>query len=229
MQIRIQLFAVVTLTAMIAVGFTVARSASPSPLVAVASTMPVIQAPSIQEAPTTPPEEPAPTYAKKEALTAWVLEMMTRLAPEKHDAAFWHDIAADIAQVSLAESPDNPAKSASVLTSLAFHEGRFRAYVDSGQCNDRAWRKSKEGQKTMANGGDCDGGYAYSLWQIHPWEATITGPDLIRERRTAARVAWLYIKRNGFCGYSGEGNDCPKARIRQEVAQRYLAKHPFTG
>lgn len=166
---------------------------------------------------------------KTDALGAWVLTMINKLAPEKHNEDFRHEIASDIATVSLSESPEAPAKAASVLVSLAFHEGRFREYVDSGLCNDKAWRKSKEGKATMLNGGDCDGGYAYSLWQIHPYESKITGKDLIRERRTAARVAWNYIKKNGWCGYSGEGfGQCPKAETRRLVAANYLAKHPFS-
>jgi hypothetical protein len=54
-----------------------------------------------------------------------------------------------------------------VLMSLAFHEGRFRQYVDKGWCNDPVWRKSAEGIRMM-RAGPCDGGHAYTIFQIHP-------------------------------------------------------------
>ena len=181
--------------------------------------------PSVEKLPAENPPKKE-TNESEEALTAWVHKMMTSLAREKHDDELWKEIARDIAVVSLSESPQNPSKVASALTSLAFHEGRFRSYVDEQKCNDRTWRKTKEGRKTMLSGGDCDGGYAYSLWQIHPWEAKVTGPQL-KDRRFAAKTAYGFIRRGGWCGYSGEPGPCPKADTRREVAVNYLKKHPF--
>jgi len=150
---------------------------------------------------------------------AYVYGAMTSWASESHDETLWRGIAADIASTT-ASAPE-----ALLLASLAFHEGRFRAYVDEQQCNDPIWRASRDGRIAMASGGDCDGGWAYSLWQIHPLDARTTAREL-RDRRAAARIA-LTIARRGPCAYTGESGPCPKGETRWRVVRAYSAAHPF--
>jgi len=159
------------------------------------------------------------TREHDDRLAAYVYGAMTSWASESHDETLWRGIAADIASTT-ASAPE-----ALLLASLAFHEGRFRAYVDEQQCNDPIWRASRDGRIAMASGGDCDGGWAYSLWQIHPLDARTTAREL-RDRRAAARIA-LTIARRGPCAYTGESGPCPKGETRWRVVRAYSAAHPF--
>ena len=79
-------------------------------------------------------------------------------------------IANDIVRTTL--DPGEPAlfvgdikhvKTAMLLASVESHEGHGFSYVDKGLCNDPAQRSNP-----ILNNGDCDGGKAYSLFQIHP-------------------------------------------------------------
>lgn len=226
MQNRIlQFVAVASLVSIGSLGASVVASENKEPQVMEVKTVAPLEdeEPKVEEQ-TREPVRETPSV-EEEALTQWVHKMMTSLAKEKHDDEYWQSIARDIAIVSLAEMPKNPGKVASALTSLAFHEGRFRPYVDAQLCNDKAWRKTKEGRNLMLRGGDCDGGYAYTLWQIHPWEVRLTGLSL-KDRKSAAKVAWQFIQRGGWCGYTGEQEPCTKADSRRTVAVNYLAKHP---
>jgi hypothetical protein len=98
------------------------------------------------------------------------------------------------------------AKTAFLVASLAFHESRFWARVDEGRCALR----------------ECDAGFAWSLWQVHPEDGivldgvtfvharnrsptwvlehsaeVITGPQLIRDRDLAVRVV-LHVARRSI-------------------------------
>jgi hypothetical protein len=185
------------------------------------------------------------------ALTAWLPNV---------PSAMRTSVAEDIAAV--VEDPSEPAiwgeggkaLNALVLASLAYHESGLASYVDEGKCNDELWRKSPEGRKIIA-GGDCDSGYAFSIFQIHTGRGLalsprgirylpqtsgvdarllIHGGDLTRDRRLAVRVA-LHIVRSSvdatgtLCGYSGESvaSGCPKAMKRFSWAKSYLANHAF--
>jgi len=84
-------------------------------------------------------------------------------------------IAHDIVRVALdpgepAVFPDDESrvKTATLLASVESHEGHGMAYVDRGVCND----PQEHGNPLLKNGG-CDGGKAFSLFQIHP------GPGIV--------------------------------------------------
>jgi hypothetical protein len=140
-------------------------------------------------------------------------------------------------------------RSGVLLATLAYWEGaRFAAYVDDGRCNDwmaEAMRNpirrpdSKthvatifpnyaaipaEG-RTLIHYGDCDGGHAYSLWQVWP-KGEFTAEKL-RTRRDAARAALLIARasfklRGNLSGYTGESAKVhPKADEREQFARRY--------
>jgi hypothetical protein len=161
-------------------------------------------------------------------------------------------IATDIAEVCLDPkepplflAPDGRMQTGVLLASLAFHEGRFFKFVDDGTCNERGYKADRRGT--------CDNGRAYSIWQIQPgkpglilfgdswswWnsrtaESRITGEDLIRDRRLAARVS-LHMARQSFragslCVYTGEPckGGHPNANVRLQTAAEWTRGHPFT-
>ena len=181
-----------------------------------------------------------------DALAAIVLSTILRWTPAA--AAVPHvdyaELAADVAAAVVAEGPIWPSdtsgrRTAILLAAIAYWEGaRFAAYVDNLDCNRWATTpaalRSAEARRLLAFG-HCDGGNAYSLWQIHPqtWRTpgrgvlVVTG-DMLADRRTAARVA-LVMARSSFeafgdlSGYTGERGaaDHPKARKRERFAARY--------
>ena len=131
-----------------------------------------------------------------------------------------------------------------LLAAVAYWEGsRYAEYVDDGRCNDKVWRKTPDGIYTMHLGGDCDGGHAHSLWQIHP----ITKPsnaifDLcnakaVSSRVSAARCALEMLRRSlsvdgTLSGYTGEslyGDKHPKADERLHFALDALRNYPWNG
>ena len=161
-------------------------------------------------------------------------------------------VAEDVASVVSDESEpvvwkQGAVMSGLVLASLAVMEGGISGYVDSGECNNRKWR---EKNRSVLAAGDCDGGRAYSLWQIHAGTGLVlvagggyayrgqadgqlvTGQNMIDDRKVAARAA-LHILRSsvrrggGLCEYTGEKGQCPKAKMRLEKAERYLRAHPY--
>jgi hypothetical protein len=168
------------------------------------------------------------------------------------DVSHYDAVARDIANVA-SDASEQPiwgddvtrAKTAIVLTALAFFESRFWRFVDEGICNGR------DSSRVRALG-NCDGGYAYSLWQIHPEDGlvlvgdgwahardvrgvreVITGKMLIADRTLAARVALHIARRSiragaGLCQYTGELGPCPKGNTRLGFALRWVARHPFT-
>jgi hypothetical protein len=117
-------------------------------------------------------------------------------------------------------------KTALLLASIGSFEGGFHKFVVDGDCNKPGWKSDK--------GGTCDGGAAFSTWQIHisgggylikdgeltqvqyerqyakdnP-EEVIDGALLIRDPSVAARLAYFivhYSTKNfhGLCAYTGE-------------------------
>jgi hypothetical protein len=167
-------------------------------------------------------------------LTTYVLAAMVAWCP-KVDPGRLRSVAEDIAAVSLEQEPlfkDDAARSrtALLLASVARYESNFAPWVDDGRCNDPAWRESQEGRRTH-RGSDCDGGRAYSLWQVHPY-AGASGPAMLADRRTAVReaVARLRVSLDagrGLCWYTGETGDCPKGEIRLRTALVWAVGHPF--
>ena len=117
-----------------------------------------------------------------------------------------------------------------VLMSLAFHESRFRGYVDDGRCNDAAWVTTLAGAH-LTRLGDCDNGHAYSLWQVHP-ATREQGAQMIAQRpfaiEQALGIARASLARDGTLrGYTGETDPAaPKAFRRLRAAEMYLLAHP---
>lgn len=107
------------------------------------------------------------------------------------------------------------AQTGLTLMSLAFNETRYRVYVDAGWCNDATWRHSHPRELALGN---CDGGIAFSVFQIHTqnglhlyWgttrefgfepdpratkEMVVSGVDMIGDR-TKAIVSALHMLRS---------------------------------
>lgn len=181
----------------------------------------------------------------------------------------YESIAADIAAVAadpnepgLRPAPSDPSYSdedklwaqqagnAIQLAAVASYEGGYQGFVDSGRCNDPTYKPDGRGS--------CDGRQAWSIWQIHTmggivltdrefvgrWYATdlthvVNGPDLIKDRKLAARVAlhmmrYSVTRTRGLCLYTGEtvqGAGCapqtPLANQRWSRATDWLAKNPW--
>lgn len=131
------------------------------------------------------------------------------------------------------------AKDAVLLAALGYFEGaRYAQYVDSGQCNDAKWVRTPEGIR-MTHWGACDGGHAYTIFQIHPIEQ---GPlkekcsrDVITASRTNAAICALEIAHRSLArtktlvDYTGEwrAEGHPKADERLAFAKHATAKHPY--
>jgi hypothetical protein len=135
------------------------------------------------EMPVQPEVIPHEDDLKVGQLEDYVLEAMNSAAKPDEFSASYEDIAHDIAVV--VSDPKEPpiwkedtdrGRTATILVSIGLWETRFRAYVDEGKCNDKAWRASAEGQNLMRMG-RCDGGIARSIWQIHAdWGGIVVLP-----------------------------------------------------
>lgn len=180
-----------------------------------------------------------------EALTHYILTAMLSWTPiqnftmhgeaEDHARARLQDIASDIASVftdsneaPVFSGPTGRVRSALLLASIGSFEGGWQQFVEEGDCN-------KTGYKADGRG-SCDGGFAFTSWQIHiagggflyvggrltnvtyerqyakdhPNEI-INGNRLVADRRIAVRVAKdLIIETAGrdclLCGYAGESS-----------------------
>jgi hypothetical protein len=108
-------------------------------------------------------------------LEGYVLNAMKTWAPAAtiagtHSQDDFETIARDMVSVVL--DPGEPAlfadtaekeRTAILLATMAYYEGHFWPYVDSGLCND-----PKEKNNPILRNGNCDNGEAISFWQIHP-------------------------------------------------------------
>lgn len=175
-------------------------------------------------------------------LTAWLLAAMNTWAPYRAEASapFRESVAGDVAAVAydpeeapLFAGPDGRARTALLLTSVAFHESTFREDIADGHCRPT----------------ECDHGRAFGLMQIQPgtglvlvgdeWDyaarregaTPIRGADLVADRQLTFRMA-LHMMRASFRHvhslgeYTGEGSDGPQARWRLERAKRWAKTHP---
>lgn len=148
------------------------------------------------------------------------------------DVAF---VAEDTAEPALLRDDETRVKTGLLVMSVARYESRFAQNVDEGKC--KSW--------------ECDGGHAFTLWQIHPaqglkfdgelWQYSfdperLTGAKLIADRRTAARMAMHMMRQSlrrtgNLCIYTGESCEVgkhPKATIRMSSAVTYLKENPYT-
>ena len=186
-------------------------------------------------------------HPRAEDLAAYLVEVVSSWPHAKIPAVAPEELARDIADVALENSPAwdddiNANRSAVLLASLAYWEGaRFAAYVDDQSVN-RWMREHRSGKRLSAEAarllhfGNADGGYAYSLWQIHPFdiESPRVTPQDLADRKTAARVALSLarasIRGTGtLCWYTGEYAPCPKARERLEFALSAIKRFPYSA
>lgn len=150
------------------------------------------------------------------AMLSWVPIGNLTSSGETEEAARarLHSIAEDIVTVALDEKEppvfaraDGRVKTAILQAAIPSLEGGYQKFVDQGDCNQRGFRADRRG--------NCDGGYAFSLWQIHVTgggyifledgalgsvayaretakahpEWIMQGKDLIADRKNAVRVA----------------------------------------
>jgi hypothetical protein len=137
-------------------------------------------------------------------------------------------VAFDASEPSVFARSDGRVKTALLHAAIASKETGFQKFVDDGSCNQTAYVAHADRR------GNCDGGYAFSLWQIHVSgggyilleDGTLTskmyaspsvlashtligGSELVADRKTAIRVAQRIerdsLKYHGsLCAYSGE-------------------------
>lgn len=146
------------------------------------------------------------------------------------------------------------ARTGLLLMNVAFNESRFRGYVDDGRCNDPIWREGVEG-KQLLKFGTCDGGHAFSIFQIHAhrrlwltWDGSdiksngdanagdvLVNPTAIIANRELALTTALHMLRKSIKStngslryYTGEwSGPAPKAAIRLEGALAYERRRSF--
>jgi hypothetical protein len=168
------------------------------------------------------------------ALREYLIYTMHEWAPAANqpdqDISNYGDIADDVTTVALArEEPAfwkddrNKGKSALLVISIGYWEGHYWKFVDDGLCNKPKWLKSKEGTRLTGPKATCDGGHAYSIFQIHPDHGGIalfyeedddgdligtgygyhydrpqapfvTGQDMVFDRKTAVRAVMHMLR-----------------------------------
>jgi len=111
-------------------------------------------------------------------------------------------------------------RSAFVALSVAFWETRFRGYVDDGRCNDPVWRKSAQAGKLMKLG-TCDGGNAYSIFQVH-YKCSVRS-ECMQEAVNRMRYSIHYFgDLRGYTGekpvFEGKSSYFPKSKQRMDSA-----------
>ena len=121
-------------------------------------------------------------------------------APEDAEvryAEIAHQIASEASWRKVAEAGKHTdvaiARHALNVLFLAGAESGFSILVDNGTCNRRGL-VGKERARVKSLGG-CDGGHAYSMWQMHPDLITdaaqnVKGSSLIEDRPQSIRIAW---------------------------------------
>jgi hypothetical protein len=83
-------------------------------------------------------------------------------------------------------------------------------------------------------GGDCDGGHAWGMWQVHaPNEDASIGRTYVSDRKAGIRAALTIARESlkahiGLCHYSGEiWPRCRLASMRLETARNWVSKFPY--
>lgn len=180
--------------------------------------------------------------------------------------ARYEETAEQIAEVAFEEPPlfqndDDRSKTALLMASVPSFEGGFNKWVDDGTCNTKEFQDRAKKQNRV----ECDGGLAWSVWQLHMYgyvfkdgdlvqarwlrlsakaedrewikaheSEIITGPQVIADRKLAAKLAYFIMKdtlhnHRSLCGYSGESctGPHPLAAARFDRAVNYRKAHPF--
>ena len=182
---------------------------------------------------TTSANEQAPEPQGKNTLSAYVLDAMRtwNKGPMAGSATHLEDIANDIAIVAQREpriwKDSDGSREAILLARVAWFETRFRDYVDSGDCNrwaTEAYKKTgslnfrflpQAAQRDMQLG-DCDGGNATSIWQVHFGDGIF-----VHDKPDAAR-RWWHMGLSGDAGAVPVTKDVAIAN-RQQAARVALA------
>jgi hypothetical protein len=156
-------------------------------------------------------------------------------AKDSSDLAWLSGIADDISAVSIEVEPlfkndESHSRTALLLASVARFESNFAPWVDAGLCNSKEWLSSSI---AIHHGSTCDGGHAFSLWQVHPYSGA-TGEAMLGDRKVAIREAVSRMRVSldagkGLCWYTGEpaSGDCPKAELRLRTALVWEKGHPW--
>lgn len=172
-------------------------------------------------------------------LAIYLSGVLATIAPSMH-ADRRESIADDVATVVMSEDRafDDDAdgqRTALLLLSIAHYEtGRsWASWIDNGKCNDEKWRTD---HPQWIKGGDCDGGHAWGMWQVHPPnEDAAIGRTYVADRKVGIRAALAIARRSlqahaGLCYYSGETFPrCRLASMRLETARNWVTKFPFTA
>jgi hypothetical protein len=123
---------------------------------------------------------------RRDQMFEYVLHAMRdwNKGPMAGKATHLEEIAHDIVMTAIEEPKARPHSDGSfeaiLLASIAWFEDRFRDYVDEGKCNEwmnEVYKKSgylrpntnvltKE-QQDLLSLGNCDGGHAATIWQVH--------------------------------------------------------------
>jgi len=88
------------------------------------------------------------------------------------------DVAYDDANPPMFLGDDGRLKTALELASVASFEGGFNKWVDDGTCNTKPFQDRAKQQNRM----ECDGGSAWSIWQIHLYNFVIKDGTLVQAR-----------------------------------------------
>ena len=176
------------------------------------------------------------------AMMSWVpvQNLMPYGETEAEVRARYMDVATDIVTVAMdaSEPPvfartDGRVKTALLQAAIVSKETGFQRFVDDGTCNRPGYHADRRG--------DCDGGHAWSLWQIHVFgggylllddgtlgsvtynadlakahpEMIIGGVQLVADRKAAVRVAQR-LERNSLKNYHSlcaySGEPCADGR-----------------
>lgn len=124
---------------------------------------------------------------------------------------------------------DDRSRTGLLLMSVAFHESRFRGYVDDERCNDPAWRQRPDSRPLLALGGSCDGGLARSMWQLHGFAGGQGRGAAIEEALRRIRAG--FRSGVGLRWYTGEGvvsGFSPKSWAREHLASQWAHRHPYS-
>ena len=150
------------------------------------------------------------------------------------------DIALDDSNPSLFVGADGRVKTALQIASIASFEGGFHKWVENGDCNTPIWKLHHEQE--------CDGGSAFTNWQIHVYgyvifhgelqqsqylpreymkehqDDVITGKKLIDDQRLAVQVAYYLIRYSThsfhtLCAYTGEACTGSHPKANERMAR----------
>lgn len=170
-------------------------------------------------------------------LALYLVAVLATIVPRMHGDRR-ESIATDIATVVLegqrAFDDDATGQQTGLLaTSLAHYEtGRsWASWIDDGSCNEPAWRAR---HADLLRAGDCDGGHAWGMWQVHvPGDSVTLGKALVADRKAGIRAALAIATASlqahvGLCQYSGEHYPhCRLAELRLWTARKWVSLFPF--